>query len=36
VIDMQAVYVKDREALELMVMPSTVVPPEWPPELTEG
>jgi hypothetical protein len=36
VIDMQAVYVKDREALELMILPSTVVPPEWPPELTEG
>lgn len=36
VIDMQAVYVKDREALEIMVAPSTVPPGEWPPELTEG
>jgi hypothetical protein len=34
VIEMQAGYSKGREALELMLLPSTVQPGPWPPDLT--
>jgi len=36
VIEMAAQYVQGREALEVMLLPSTEPPGEWPPDLTQG